>query len=307
MVEVLRRLWGDRASLAADFSGPMLPIFRAFTPTNKRNKPTFAETDGVVLPTGASEQHLYEAYLTFAGMRNLTASRGTDVEQLRALLDGLLQNGVLRRGLILGCSQCGRPAFRSIDEVGQVNQCPRCGAANSLIRERWRKPTEEPYWFYDLHPSAREYLANNGEVPLQLSQHLRTQTRNYVDIAEVELLNTAGSAEAEADLIALSDGELITAEAKRPGTLGTGRELARCAAKRTTFAEVLQADQIVIATAAPEFDNASVQALCKAVRDKPWRAVRPRVRVITGLGTDHTTDQEADPLTGGLTPWPKRA
>lgn len=304
-VEVLRRLWGDRASLAADFSGPLLPILRAFTPTNKKNQPTFAETDGVVLTTGAGEEHLYEAYLTFAGMRQLTTLGETDVEQLRALVDGLLQKGVLRRGLILNCSQCGRPAFRSIDEVGQVNQCPRCGAPNSLIRERWRKPIEEPYWFYDVHPSVREYLVNNGEVPLQLSHHLRTRSSSYVDIAEVELLNTAGSPEAEADLVALSGGDLITAEAKRPGTLGTGSELRRCVAKRTTFAEVLCADQIVIATAAPEFDNASIQTLCKAVRDKPWRTVTPRVRVITGLGTDNITDQEADPLTGRLAPWPK--
>ena len=306
-VEVLRRLWGDRASLAADFSGPLLPVFRAFTPTDRKNKRAFDESDGVVLATGAGEQHLYEAYLTFNGMRNLTASGNTDAVELRTLLDGLLQKGVLRRGLILNCAQCGRPAFRSIDEVRQVNQCPRCGAANGLVHERWRKPTEEPYWFYDLHPSVREHLAQNGDVPLQLSQHLRARSRHHVDIAEVELLNTAGSPVAEADLIALADGDLITAEAKRPGTLGAGRELGRCVAKRTTFAEVVWADQIIIATAAPGFDNASIQALCKQVREKPWRAVRPRLRVIAALGTDNVADQEADPLTGGLAEWPKRA
>ena len=165
--------------------------------------------------------------------------------------------------LILGCAECGRPAFRSVDEVGRhFNHCPRCGAANNLVQQRWRKPAEEPYWYYDLHPSARERLAKNGDVPLQLSQHLRSTSRNHVDIAELELLDASGSPEAEADLIALSNGDIVTAEGKRPGTLGTGRELRRCVAKRATFADVLCADQIIVATADQQFDSASVRALC---------------------------------------------
>jgi hypothetical protein len=69
------------------------------------------------------------------------------------------------------------------------------------------------------------------------------------------------------------------------------------------LADVLQADQIIIATAGCQFDNASIQELCKEVREKPWRRTRPRVRVITGLGTDSVSDHEANLVTSGLTPW----
>ena len=124
--------------------------------------------EGVVLLNGVRE-----GYLTFAGMLKF-AGEGISPGDLRDGVDGLAARGVVRRGLVLGCGTCGRPSFIAIGNLAQVNQCPRCGAANELAQVQWRDPVEEPSWYYDLHPVARELLADHGEVPLLLSRHLRS-------------------------------------------------------------------------------------------------------------------------------------
>jgi DNA-directed RNA polymerase subunit RPC12/RpoP len=302
-VEVMRRLWGDRAALAEQFAGPMLPVLRAFRPSGKKSTFVFDETDGVVLPTGAGD-HLWEGYLTFAGILKYGGADDDSVPEFRGQIDESLERGILRRGLILGCAQCGRPAFLAIDELAQVNRCPRCSAHNNLSHPRWKQPKTEPQWYYDLHPTVREHLSQDGEIPLLLSHHLRAKSRSYVDVAELELTNPDTGPLAEADLIALSDGQMITAEAKRPGSLGTARELRRAVAKRALLAEQLRADQILIATAEAEWQQASIDALCHEIRNRPWSITAPRARLVCGLGTNAVTDLRVDAETGQISPWP---
>ncbi len=300
-VEVMRRLWGDRAALAAHFAGPMLSVLQTFRPMGKKSELKFEETDGSVLPTGAGE-HLWEGYLTFAGILKYGKAEAGKEADFRRQVDDMLARGVLRRGLILGCAQCGKPAFTTIDNLAQVNRCPRCSALNDLSQPRWRQPDTEPQWYYDCHPTVREHLSQDGDIPLLLSHYLRTKARRYVDVAELELIDAVGNPLAEADLIALSDGQLITAEAKRPGSLGKAK-LAHAAAKRALLAEQLHADQILLATADSQWQEASINALCKQVRTRPWAIPAPRVRLICGLGTDEITDLCVDIETGQISPW----
>ncbi len=303
-VEVMRRLWGDRAAVAAQFAGPMLPVLRAFRPSGKKTSLVFDETDGVVLPTGAGD-HLWEGYLTFAGILKHGGADDDLLTDFRSQVDEMLERGILRRGLVLGCAQCGRPAFLVVDDLAQVNRCPRCSALNNLSLARWRQPRAEPQWYYDLHPTVREHLAQDGEIPLLLAHHLRAKSRNYADVAELELTNNDTGPLAEADLIAVSDGQLITAEAKRPGSLGTARELRRTVAKRALLAEQLRADQILIATAAADWEQASIDALCQEIRKRPWPVAAPRARLVSGLGTGTVTDLHVDVDTGMTSPWPR--
>jgi hypothetical protein len=300
-VEVVRELWGDRAALATDFSGPVAAVLRRFGPAKTSQRLGLTETDGVALRTGAGDE-LFEPYLTFDG---ITAAAGDSLstEQLRHDIDGFLRKGILRRGLVLGCARCSTPAFFAIDELGQVNRCPRCLAPNDLDQARWRIPWNEPTWYYDLHAVARGLVAQNGDVPLMLSHYLRSATRNYADVAELELLSEAGKAVAELDLLAHADGQLITAEAKRPADLG--KNPADAMAKRARLAEQLQADQILLATAAPEWPPGVVAALSKELREHPWKRVIPRGRLIAGLGTPKITDLAVDTQTGTTWPWPQ--
>jgi hypothetical protein len=288
--EMLRQLWDGRDSFVGSMTGRLLPVLCAFQPSHAQSSEAYPGGEGVVLLNGVRE-----GYLTFAGMLKF-AGKGITPAGLRDGIDGLAARGVVRRGLVLGCGTCGRPSFTAIGDLAQVNQCPRCGAANELARVQWRDPVEEPAWYYDLHPVARELLADHGEVPLLLSRHLRSGSRRYEDVPELELRDTFGNPVAEADLIAVSDDEVIVAEAKSNDALGrNAKEVRRAAAKRVKLAEVLRADQIVLATTRPEWSSSSITEIRTAVTGHIWPAgLRPAVRLITSLGGNKVKDLRLD-------------
>lgn len=288
--ETLGQLWESRHGFVRSMTGSLLPVLRAFQVSQAQSTSAYPDGEGVVLLNGVRE-----GYLTFAGMLKL-AGDGTSPVTLRGDVDALAARGVMRRGLILGCGACGRPSFIAVGTLAQVNQCPRCGAASQLAQQQWRDPLEEPSWYYDLHPVARELLADHGEVPLLLSRHLRSLSRWYDDAPELELRDAAGSPVAEADLIAVGDDSLIVAEAKSNDTLGkNSKEVRRAAAKRVRLADVVRADQIVLATTQPEWSALSVTEMRAAVTGYAWRAgPQPAVRLVTGLGSSQVRDLRVD-------------
>ena len=79
-------------------------------------------------------------------------------------LNHLFHINVLRRGLIVPCSECERRAFYRIELLSESSTCPRCGAPADMTAAR-RSEREEPEWFYDLHGAVRELLEQNGDVP----------------------------------------------------------------------------------------------------------------------------------------------
>jgi cell division inhibitor SulA len=85
--------------------------------------------------------------------------------------------------------------------------------------------------------------------------------------------------------------------------MGSGTELASAARKRATLAEQLQADQIVLATAAPRWAESTVEAMCRALRAHRWSRVVPRLRLISGPGTDEIVDLSADADTAQTSKW----
>ncbi len=287
-VSVLQRLWGSREKLAETLSTRFLDVLRSFNPRHKETSASYPNQEGVVLLSGARD-----GYLTFDGMARIGGYQ-SDLSKLRGQVDSLLELGVIRRGLVLGCADCSRPAFIPIDRIGQENFCPRCGAVNNLVQARWRHPADEPTWFYDLHPVARELLRDNGEIPLLLAHYLRSSSRRYADTPEFEIYNTAkNSREAELDLFALCDDRLLVAEAKSVSTLGnTAKEIRRAAAKRVALTYVLRADEVILATSRPSWDESSITYMQEAINGHKWPTGRPpRLRRITGLGSEQVDDQ----------------
>jgi hypothetical protein len=297
--EMLRQLWDGREDFVRSMTGQLLPVLRAFRPSHSGSSEAYPGGEGVVLLNGVRE-----GYLTFAGMMKF-AGEGIGPEALRDGMDALAARGVVRRGLVLGCDICDRPSFIAVGSLAQVNQCPRCGSANELAQRQWRLPVEEPSWYYDLHPVARDLLADHGEVPLLLSRHLRSVSRRYDDAPELELRDASGNPVAEADLIAVSDDDLIVAEAKSNDALGGGaREIRRAAAKRVRLAEVLGADQIILATTEARWSASSITAIRSAVTGHAWPAgLRPTVRLITSLGGDQVGDLGLDVGSGTVGKW----
>ncbi|WP_157974912.1 hypothetical protein [Glycomyces dulcitolivorans] len=286
----LVRLWGSAQSVAETMASPMLKVLKSFNPSAKSSTAAYPKGMGVVLASGGSANQPREGYLSFEG---IVQFHGGEPEVLRDDVDALLDNGVLKRGLVLGCAHCRRVAFIAIDRLAQNNRCLRCDGSNPLTAASWNRDGIEPGWFYDLHPIVRDFLNENGDVPVLLSHHLRLNSRTYADAPEMELFE-GGKRVAEADLIALSDRRLLVAEAKssnhmRPKT-GKGSRL-DTARKKVLLATALHADEIVLATTQETWEPASIEDIQKAVKELTPAWTAPQIRSITALGTDHVKDE----------------
>ncbi|MBE8523536.1 hypothetical protein ILP97_39640 [Amycolatopsis sp. H6(2020)] len=277
----LAHMLGGRDPFLDMFTGPLLSSFEAMQVDTSDNSKAFPDHDGVQL-------RRQEGVLAFSGFLRHT---GLEEAILRQYLDQALRAGVLIRGLVLRCLICEALQFTRLDKLGQTWICLRCDSPNSLDQPRWKSPTCEPTWFYDLHPIARNLLIENGAVPALLATHLRGDAKpgDYRDVTELEL-HTNGSRIAEIDLISYHDDTLIVAECKRNGRLtGNAGEIRREMAKKCQAAQLIQADQLCFATTEANWPEGNQQAILDAVTGFPWATWgSPDVKFITALGTKDT-------------------
>jgi hypothetical protein len=268
--ELVRRRLGTRGDLLDLMKAENLPLLRAFTPLEK--KPKTRDPNVVVLND-------LDPYLSIEAVDALFPGDRSDAV---ALIDRLTAARLLRRGLILDCLECGRPSFYDADHLAQRFECSQCGASNELTSERWRK-TAEPRWFYDLYTAFRELLRTHGEVPLLAAARLRSQSpRGYADAPELEFYEMkSGKAIAEIDVIACGDGRLSVVEAKSNGTFGGTARLQQTE-KLLRIAEVLKADQIVLATTTEHFNATDVlHAQTEGAKSSPFAV---GIEVLASLG-----------------------
>jgi hypothetical protein len=285
-VEILRRMWGSRTSLAMDWAGPLRPMFLAFRTRSRMTRTAFPNGGGLVLAP-------HEAVLSFDGMmREVGASTDAETERLRSDVDRLCISRVLRRGLVLDCDACGHVDFIALDLASSINSCVRCGAQNPLTVQRWRQPITEPTWWYDLHPAARELLAEDTGIALLCSAFLRKSARSFADLSELEFIREGQNVVAEIDLLASCDDKVVIGEAKTKASLGSRKDRISKAKQLATIARVLNADQILLCTAANEdWPPLDVEAVKTALDDEFAAAPdQPSIRLMSGLGTAEVID-----------------
>ena len=138
----------------------------------------------------------------------------------------------------------------------------------------------------------REFLEQDGDVPVLAGWVLAASARTFEDIAELDFRFPEAEDPDEIDIAALVDGRVVIGEAKRIASLGTRRETNRAVQKLIRVSDLVGADEIVLATTAlgPWEDLATGQLLT-AVTGHRWRfGMVPRVRVLTDLrGTPQNT------------------
>lgn len=271
--QLIAQRLGSREALTDLVTGPLNPVLNCF-----RNR---AKLSGAKDSEGGDDPIVFldrVPYLSFERM--CSAAPAADRSDLREQVDHLCRVQLARRGLVLGCTECGRPSFVGVDDLAQAYRCLRCGASNHLEAARWRTGSE-PSWYYDLHGSFRELLSTRGDVPLLAAASLRTGTRQYGDCAEVEFLDGEKRI-AEVDLVAHADGRVIVVEAKAGGSLGAKAERGRSVAKLAKVADVLRADEVVLATPRETWPDSDAEALKAAMASADGR--KRQVRSLTGLG-----------------------
>ncbi len=267
--ELVRRRLGSRKLLLDLVAGSSLRMLREFIPRGESPKKRDPET--VVLGL--------EPYLSFTAIDALLP--GVENETV-AVIDSLVSARLLRRGLILGCQDCGRPSFLVAEKLGQEYECPQCGTMNLFVSERWRKGTE-PKWFYDLFATFRELLAYNGDVPLLAAARLQAEGRGYADTPELEFFDReTGQGVAEIDVIASVNREVVIVEAKVSGEF-PAQKRGEQTRKLLRVANALRADRIVLATTQDHWKPADVAHLTReAAKATPFAC---QTQVLAGLGS----------------------
>ena len=271
--ELIRRRLGSRDALLDLMTPENVRMLRAFIPLGKKPSPAEREAneDIVVL-------HV-DPYLTFEAIAALLpGGAGPAV----AVIDRLTTARLLRRGLILGCAECGRPSFIDADRVGQDYECPQCAASNALVSERWRKG-EEPRWFYDLYTVFRELLDSDGDVVLLAAASLRRSSRSYIDAPELEFYDWETSERvAEIDVIASVNREVVLVEAKSNGRYRGRADREEHAKKMLRIAKALRAHQIVFATTKEAWNATDVKHFeVEGANVEPFAVM---IETLTGLG-----------------------
>lgn len=270
--KLLQARLGSRAALLEMTDSDTLRMFRAFKAVQTKPKPEEQDPDVVVVDL--------DPHLSFEAISSLVG--GTQGETMD-LIDRLVTTRILRRGLILGCADCGRLSFVLAERLGGQFDCSHCGTANTLVSERWNRESPEPRWFYDLYSTFRELLAANGDAVLLAAAALKRSAREYDDTSELEFINLeTESPVAEVDIIASVDGKVVVVEAKSNGTFQNARTRRAQCGKLIKVATLLRADRIVLATTNDEWTAADVDHLrAEAERVRPFPL---EVEVLTGLG-----------------------
>ncbi len=196
-------------------------------------------------------------------------------------VDTVITSRILRRGLLLRCERCNWLAFYSIETLAQVLPCTRCAHPNELIQPNWRKPTDEPAWFYDLDQLVRDLLGQHGDVPLLASELISRNRHSCLIEHELELIRAGEDRPfAEADICLVSDGRVIVGEGKTTDTISRDQitKLARAAA-------ALTADEVHIATTKSAWTQATTDNLRSALTREyqPLGLHPPSIHALTEL------------------------
>jgi hypothetical protein len=165
-----------------------------------------------------------------------------DQEEATRDLQGTVQQltnaGILLQGIRVRCSNCGSGYWREMGVIQQKLTCEGCGATiHSPI---------EPTWRYRLNSLVRNGIALHGCLAVIVALHgLREGARDaFIYAPGLALYRNSEdeNAEAEIDILCISDGQLVCGEVKSSASEFTSVELKKLAG----VARELKADRVVI-------------------------------------------------------------
>jgi hypothetical protein len=266
-------MWGGFEELANDLQGEIRSLLDAFTPPRRAEKTGAYASGYAVRGVG---------YITFSNAR---ATLGWSESRTKELLDRLASRGVLIRGFILGCERCLGKHHYNLENMRQASfTCPLCGHTNQLTSTRWGSNDPDPIWTYGLSYIVRDFLDQNGDVPLLASYQLSRGAESYVWSPEIAL--TYGNGDSiELDISMVRDGRVVIGEAKSNTRISGGRKTSTKAARRMVQAALtLSADEIVLATSRDDWSPSATVAISTAL-DELWTlSPKPQVTYMTAVG-----------------------
>jgi hypothetical protein len=261
-------MWGSLEAVTKDMAGPVRRLLDAFFP------PRRAEGN-----YGIGYEIRGEGYVA---LEDAVEVLGVGPHEARDTIDRLLALNVLRQGFLLYCARCRSYAFYRIDQVGQTFDCHACGHASRLARGQWYTEDPEPHWYYSLDQVVRDLLEDHGDVPLLASADLSQQSSSVLWSPELEVTDDSGSV--ELDICLAADGKIIVGEAKSNRALGGRKGTEEVARGIVYAAQLLSADEIVLATSQARWARNALNAVGDAVSQSWTRGPQPIIRELTRVG-----------------------
>jgi hypothetical protein len=217
-----------------------------------RPKPQSSE----LIPRGIylrSDQRWYIDYKTiadFAGESEATS-----------LLDMLVSNEILHRGVILKCQYCRNTAWFALGEVAAGFRCKRCRREQQIL-SRHALLSPDPVWYYALDEIVYQGIRSDMDVPLLALDVLRRQSSSFVYMDEIEVREPeAPKPFIEIDLWCIPDGVLTIGEAKKTERInGGGKAEIAALTKYCEVATAFGARQFVLATSQTWADQTVLNA-----------------------------------------------
>jgi hypothetical protein len=202
----------------------------------------------------------------------------------RRILDAYVAQRVLRRGLILQCRRCGYADWYPLEALSQTFTCGRCQHVSLIVQAAWKQPEGgEPNWYYDLDEVVYQALSHDVAAPVLALSELGQGAESILVRPEADVYGEQGLL-AEIDLWAIIDGQVVVGEAKTIDRLDRTRAgERRIAARLTSVAQAVTADQVVLATTAPAWNERSVAVMQEALE----RSGIP-LRQLVDLGANST-------------------
>lgn len=154
-------------------------------------------------------------YLSFDGVEEITEDRDTTVD----LIDELVEMGVLRRGVILQCQYCRNSDWYDIGDLAQHFNCRRCRHEQRIQHAHWKQPARGPDWYFELDEIIYQFYVHNTDVTVLALGALKEDATSFLHIPELEISQDEdlGNPEAEIDICAIVDGNIVIGEASVSG------------------------------------------------------------------------------------------
>ena len=191
-----------------------------------------------------------------------------------AIIDRMLAQGVLRRGLVVKCRRCRQAAWHSAGAVGEKFECGRCHLEQVPDRQSWFG-FDEPVWSYRLAEVLYQFLEHDGELALlAVHDEFEPTSRPLAHGFELDLTPPDRKG-VEVDIFSADGYRLWIGEAKTSGRFESER--LRFIAE---LASLLDAYGVLLATSAarwppPTRDEAN------SIFSGSW----PRLRMVEGVPT----------------------
>jgi hypothetical protein len=135
------------------------------------------------------------------------------------------------------------------------------------VQAAWKRPDDgEPNWYYDLDEVVYQALRHDVSAPVLALSKLAEGAQSMLVRPEADVYGDQGLL-AEIDLWATIDGQIMVGEAKTVSRLDPTRAgERRIAARLADVAQAVTADQVVLATTAPAWNEGSLTLMREALK-----------------------------------------